>query len=404
MAHHEHRLGLGGDAVGVPNAHRPPAPFDPPPLDMTRPATPSPLRHLTALVGLLVLTGCRPTAAQDYQAVVDRFVERTEFNGVVLVARGDSVLYARPAGYEAVEDSLPTTLRTRYEVGSIAKWVTSLVVLSLAEDGALSLDEPVGTYLPGLRASTGRRVTLHHLLSNRAGIPNAVADAFREDPAALAEPLSMAGAVRRYASGDLEFEPGTDYDYSLSNWVVAQAAAERATGLGLGRLVRERVTGPLGLCDTDVFWDGHRGPRVAPGYESLSPPVRAEIPQPRYLASSGGMYSTAPDLLALVHGVYDGGLLSDRSLAALSTAYTPDDDLGTADRPGGYAYGGRVRTMALGGEPRTVLWHTGSNGPSKVRLSRVLSDGTTVITMTNAGTSPEATGALVEDVLRALYQ
>ena len=55
--------------------------------------------------------------------------------------------------------------------------------------------------------------------------------------------------------------------------------------------------------------------------------------------------------------------------------------------------------LKLGGKAETVLWHTGSNGPSKVWVSRVLTDGLTVITLTNTGTSPEETGALIEGVL-----
>ena len=357
------------------------------------------------LVLAAFLAGCQPAAAQDPRAVVDGFVERTDFNGVVLVARADSVVYARAAGYADVEGGVPTRLDTQYEVGSVAKWIASLVVLSLADEGALVLGEPVGAYLPELRADVGRHVTLHHLLSNRSGIPNDVAAAFREDPDRLREPLTMSQAVRRYASGDPLFEPGAGYDYSLSNWVVVQAVVERVTGASLGRAVRERLARPLGLRDTDVFWDGVRGPRMAPGYETLTPtPVRANLPAPPYLAAAGGMYSTAPDLLALVRAVSRGAVLSAPSLRALTTPYTEDDDLGTDDRPGGYAYGGRVRTMTLGGEPRPVLWLTGSNGPSKTRVRHVLPDGPTVVTLTNAGTSPEETGALAEDVLTALYR
>ncbi len=154
-----------------------------------------------------------------------------------------------------------------------------------------------------------------------------------------------------------------------------------------------------------MFWGSSPGADLAPGYEELGPPpVRVDLPAPTYLVAAGGMYSTAPELLAVLDALYSGRLLSAASRSALDTVVTEDDDLATSDRPGGYAYGGRVRTMDLGDEPEAVLWHTGSNGPSKARISRVLSDGLTVITLTNAGTSPEETGALTEDVLRVLYR
>ncbi len=278
-------------------------------------------------------------------------------------------------------------------------------MLDLVDEGTLSLTEPIATYLPGVRADVGRRVTLHHLLSNRSGIPNDVVAAYQEDPSVFDAPLSMTEAVRRYASGDLLFEPGSAFDYSLSNWIVVQAIVERVTGATLAENVRQRIARPLGLRHTGAFWEGSRGADLAPGYEDLGPPpVRVDLPAPEYLVAAGGMYSSAPDLLALLDALYSGRLLSAASRSALDTVVTEDDDLGTDDRPGGYAYGGRVRTMALGGEPRRVLWHTGSNGPSKTRISRVISDGLTVITLTNAGTSPEETGALIEDVLGVLYR
>lgn len=379
---------------------------------MKRPHAPSPAQAFgrwTPLPLLLVLTllpvGCQSTSAQGYQAAVDDFADRTQFNGVVLVARGDSTLYAKAYGYGDVEDGVPTRLDTRYQLGSVAKWITSLVVLSLVDDGTLSLTAPLTTYLPDYREDTGRRLTLHHLLTNTSGVPNDLIAAYQADPAALDEPLARSEAIRRYASGDLLFDPGSQFDYSLSNWILVQAVVEQATGKPFEASVDELVARPLGLNDTGVFWDGSPDPDLAPGYEELEPtPVRAELPAPKYLASAGGMYGTAPDLLALLGALYGGRLLSGDALGRLDTVYWEDEDLTSGTRAGGYAYGGRVRAMKLGGEAEPVLWHTGSNGPSKVRVSRVLSDGLTVITLTNTDVDHEETGALIESVLDSLYR
>jgi D-alanyl-D-alanine carboxypeptidase len=367
---------------------------------MLRPLPPKAVPGLLLLA--LVLSGCRgPLNAQDCYAAVDAFVERTDFNGVVLIARGDSVLHAEGYGFEDVEAGLPTRVDTRYEIGSVAKWITALVALHLVDEGALSPTAPVASLLPGYRADTGRRVTLHHLLTNTSGIPDDLRAAYEADPAVLDEPMPTAEAVRRFASGDLQFAPGSRFEYALSNWILVQAIIEQATGQPFEAVVRERVTQPLGLDDTGVFWDGGPVPHLAPGYEDLDPPERSDLPAPKYLASAGGIYSTAPDLLALLDAVYGGRLLSEASLQRLDTVYWEDGDLSAGGRAGGYAYGGRVRAMELGRGPEPVLWHTGSNGPSKVRMSRVLADGPTVLTLTNADTSHEATGHFIERALKA---
>ena len=343
------------------------------------------------------LAGCGPASGQDPPTLVDRFVERTGFHGVVLVARGDSVLLAAPYGLADVEASDSARVDTRYQIGSIAKWVASILVLKLVDDGALSLTEPLGAYLPGLPEATARRVTLHHLLSNTSGVPDGIVAAYEADATALDAPLSTEAAVRRFASGDLQFEPGTRFDYALSNWVLVQAVIERTTGRSFEAALRDLLTEPLGLDDTGAFSTETLRPLgVAPGYTEVDPtPVRVQLPAPAYLAAAGGVYSTAPDLLRLLHALYGGSVLSDASLQRLGTVYTEVE---------GYAYGGHMERLRLGGSAEPALWLTGSNGPSKARVSRVLSTGLSVITLTNVGVSPEETGALTEAVLEALAQ
>ena len=347
-------------------------------------------RALRVLVVLVGLAGCAPRPALGPRALADRFAARTGFQGVVLVARHDSVLLAAPVGLADLEAGVPAALDTRYQIGSIAKWVASIVVLGLVDDGALSLTEPLGAYLPGLPEATAWRVTLHHLLSNTSGVPDGVVAAYEADPTALDAPLSTDEAVRRFASGDLQFEPGAQFDYALANWVLVQAVIERVTGQPFDAVLRDRLTEPLGMENTGAF-STETLPRlgVAPGYTEVDPePVRVQLPDPAYLAAAGGVYSTAPDLLRLLHALYGGSVLSDASLQRLGLE--------------GYAYGGHLARLRLGGSAEPALWLTGSNGPSKARVSRVLSTGLSVITLTNVGVSPEETGALTEAVLEAL--
>ena len=343
----------------------------------------------------LASPGCAPSSGRDLTQIVDRFAVQTAFEGVVLVARGDSVVLAAPYGLADIEAGDSARIDTRYQVGSVAKWITAVVVLTLVDDGALSLTAPVGTYLPDLPEATARGVTLHHLLSNTSGVPDGVVAAYEADPTALDAPLSTEAAVRRFARGDLRFEPGARFDYAITNWLLVQSIVERATGQPFEAALRTRLTEPLGLDDTGAFSTAtlpHLG--VAPGYTDVGPPaVRAALPYPAYLAAAGGVYSTAPDLLQLVEAVYGPTVLSEASRRALATAHWA---------PERYAYGGHLAEIDVGSGPETALWLTGSNGPSKARVSRVAATGHTVITLTNVGVGPEATGELAEAVLSAL--
>jgi len=358
------------------------------------PAT-GPWRGASLLLALAFGTGCASGPGREAK-VVEEFVTRTGFNGVVLVAAHGAVLDLETRGFESFEDRRPTTPATRYQLGSISKWITTLLVLRLVDEGQLSLEAPIGRYLPGITIPAGDRVTLHHLLSHTSGVPNDIIAAYQADPSVLERPLSTPDAIRAYAGGVLAFEPGSRFDYSHSNWILVKGILESVTGHPFAEDVRRLLTGPLHLEDTGVFsGDGSTVPHLARAYdcgEGEPRPVTAAFPD--YLACAGGIYSTATDLFALLEALYGGELLSADSLRRLDTVWVEDE---------GYAYGGRVRSLELAGRPERVLWHSGSNGPSKSRVSRVLSDGTTVLTLSNTGAPPEETGALTERVLAALH-
>ena len=347
-----------------------------------------------ALLGAVLFGTAAPGRAQDLGAQVEAFAAQTGFSGVVLLADGETVT-VRTFGFEEIESSTVTRLDTRYQLGSVSKWLATLVAFRLADAGRLDLDRPISAYLPEYRGNGADRVTLHHLVTHTSGVPNGLMTAFEAaGPAFLDEAMTPDEAVARLASGDLLFEPGARFDYAHANWIVVQAILERVTGQPYAALVQTHLAAPLGLSGTSIVTGGtFVGERLAVGYRSVDPPERADARFQGYLGATGGAVSTAPDLLALLDALYGGGLLSP-ALAARLDAVVVDEE--------GYASGGRVRTMDLGRGPETVAWHTGSNGPSKARLARATASGLTVLTLSNTGADPDETGAFAETMLRAM--
>ncbi|MCP3141632.1 serine hydrolase domain-containing protein [Pyxidicoccus xibeiensis] len=342
----------------------------------------------------VVLSGVTASAATP-EALVARFVESNDFHGVVLVARDDGLLHYGAYGQADVEAGRSTGLGTRYQLGSISKYLASLVVLKLVDEGTLSLTRPISEYLPTYRKDVGGKVTLHHLLSHTSGVPNDLATAFRANREIAKEELSTAAAVERYASGALQFEPGSRFDYSHSNWILVRAIIESATGRTYEQNV-QRFLEPLKLKDTGIFSGDFSSavPGSAMGYTSVRPqPARSSIPNPVFIACAGGAYSTATDLLTLSRALHAGKLVSPKALEQLRTPYVADE---------GYSYGGRVKTLKLGGRDEVVAWHSGSNGPFKSRLSRVLSNGLTVILLSNTNADLGKLATLTEELLQAI--
>jgi len=349
-----------------------------------------------AVAGLMVLGAPASASAQSYHDIADQFAERDGFSGVVVLGERGRLEAAQAFGRANAAVGVPMSANTRFELGSMSKWFASIVVLKLVDQGRLDLDAPIGRYLPDYRADTGARLTLRRLMSHSSGLPNDLLKARQTDPSIRGVELEQMEAVRRYANGNLAFEPGTDWDYSHSNWLVVKAVVERVSGQPYAALVDRFLVKPLKLKDTGVFHgDSSRVKGMAAGYAALVPePQPKPNPVPDFMAMAGGFYASAPDLLKLMDAVLDGHVLSAASRKTLTTVLMPDQH---------YALGGRVRSETIGGKQRLAAWEDGSNGGFRMLARRVLADGHTVIVMSNASFDYAKLGELGTRLLDRSY-
>ncbi|MFC4763776.1 serine hydrolase domain-containing protein [Dyella koreensis] len=357
------------------------------------------LVRLHYYLALLALVFSRAAMADcgDCAAIAQRFAQKEQFNGVVLVGQGAQVDYVESFGVADAETKRPITADTRFETGSISKWIASIVVMRLVQQGQLSLDEPVATYLPDYRKDTGSKLTLRTLLSHSSGVPNQVDAAVKNDPTVRDLTLDNAEAVRRFASGDLAFEPGTDWDYSHANWLIVKAVLEKVTGNSYPALVDGYVSKPLGLRDSGVFiGDSAKVAGMARGYAGLTPQAEPlSKPIPNFMMLAGGYYTSANDMLRLLDGLFEGKVLSPDRAAELMAVLRPDQH---------YALGGRTKMLMLGRQERSVAWEYGSNGAFRVLAWRTLKDGHSVIVMNNTSFDHQKIGDLATRLLEASYR
>ncbi|HKP36042.1 MAG TPA: serine hydrolase domain-containing protein, partial [Pyrinomonadaceae bacterium] len=189
---------------------------------------------LSALALILFTLAFQATAlAQDKAAKIDQLLslysKYGQFNGTALVADNGNVIYKKGFGLANMEWNIPNAPDTKFRLGSITKQFTSTVILQLVEQGKIKLDGKIIDYLPDYRNDTGSKVTIHHLLSHTSGIksytslPNFFKDVSRNS-------FTVEEFVRKYASGDLEFEPGTKYTYNNSGYFLLGAIIEKVTG------------------------------------------------------------------------------------------------------------------------------------------------------------------------------
>lgn len=333
----------------------------------------------------------------DCAAIVRRFVAEEGFNGVVLVGRGSHVDYSASFGVADTTTGRALTADTPFESGSISKWIAAMVVMRLVQQGQLALDEPISTYLPDYRPDNGAKLTLRTLMTHASGVPNDIDDAIKRDPATRTLSIDQTEAVRRFASGDLRFAPGTEWDYSHSNWLLIKAVVERATGRDYASLVDGYIVQPLAMHHSGTFSGTSLAvPGMAHGYRKLTPQAEPlDKPSPNFMMLAGGFYASADDLFVLVDGLFSGKVLSPESTRTLMTVERPAQH---------YALGGRTKTLPFGGKEHPVAWEYGSNGAFRMLVWRTLDDGHTVIVLNNTSFDHMKIGELGTALMEASFR
>jgi CubicO group peptidase (beta-lactamase class C family) len=148
--------------------------------------------------------------AEKIGELLSSYHELELFNGAALVASNGEIIFRSGFGLANMEWDIPNETDTKFRLGSLTKQFTSMLVMQLVAEGALSLDSTVADVLPYYREDTGSQITVHHLLSHTSGLPG-----YTRPPGVESDPTrnpdDTEKYVKTYCSGDLEFEPGSTY-------------------------------------------------------------------------------------------------------------------------------------------------------------------------------------------------
>jgi CubicO group peptidase (beta-lactamase class C family) len=341
-------------------------------------------RVSASLLAALFLVVCAQAqaAAQagDKAAKIDELLKAyaglSQFNGVALVAEDGKVIFKKGYGMANMEWNIPVEPDTRFRLGSITKQFTSMLVLQLVQEGKVKLDGKITDYLPDYRKDTGDRVTVHHLLNHTSGIPS-----YTGMPNFLQEvsrnPYKVSDFVKKYASGDLEFEPGSKFNYNNSGYFLLGAIVERVTGKTYEQALRERILDPLGMKNTGYDHHDTLIPKRAAGYERTprgyvnAPYLDMSLPY-----AAGSIYSTVEDLY-----LWDQALYTDKLISPQLKELMFKPGLGN------YAYGWGVGKPPFGpgGAPVQVMQHGGGINGFNTLIVRTPESRGLIVLLNNTG-------------------
>jgi D-alanyl-D-alanine carboxypeptidase len=278
------------------------------------------------LCGVMLSAGAAlqaPAATPSFDSAVDAAAAQVlRLTGVpsasVAVIKDGRVVLLRAYGRARIEPEVKASPAMRYSIGSVSKEFLAAAILLLAEQGKLTLDDPVAKYFPTL--TEAGRVRIRDLLTHTSGYR----DFWPQDyvPRTMLQPIEPEKLIRDWATLPLDFEPGTQYQYSNTGYSIAAAIVEKVAGQPLMDLLRARIFEPLHMHSVLDVNLGHLAPADAAGYlrYALGPPRPAPKEGAGWLFGAGELAMTAEDLARWDLALLDGTLLAPSSFQAMSSA------------------------------------------------------------------------------------
>ncbi len=331
----------------------------------------------------------------DLKAKIDAAAEDAlEKTGVpsatVGVVIGGHAVMTSAYGNARLQPDLKATAAMKYPVGSISKQFTSTAILLLVEDGKLSLDDTVSRFFPDL--TRAKEVTIRMLLSHTSGYEDYAPQDYTIP--LWVEPVKPLDVVNTWAKKPLDFDPGTEWQYSNTNFVLAALIVEKAAGMPYWHFLQTRVLTPVGLKDA-INLDTDRKAVEPLGYmrNALGPLRPAQMEGPGWYFGDASLAMPVEDLLRWDVSIMDETLLKRTSYATFETEVELKNGAGTH-----YGLGVQVTTR----NGRRMIEHSGEVGGFVAENIVYPDDKVAIAVLTNQEASSAASsiaGAIAHLVL-----
>ena len=314
--------------------------------------------------------------------LLPRLCEKDMFSGTVLIAKGDKVLLEYACGEASKRFHVPMNIETKLNLGSMNKMFTATAIAQLVEKGKLSYQDPISKYLDEswLPEEMTSKITIHHLLTHSSGLGSYFNETFMKSSRALYRKLDDYKPLVR--DEKLAFEPGQRFRYSNTGMFLLGVVVESVTGQSYFDYIRENISKPAGMTNTDCYEMDYPVENLAIGYSpDRNNPYGWQNNFFKHVVKggpAGGGFSTVRDLHRFALALQGGILVSADSLENLWK-----DHLGA-----NYGYGFGITEGPYG----KVVGHSGGFSGINGNLDIFLDKGYIVAVLSNIdrGATPVA--------------
>jgi CubicO group peptidase (beta-lactamase class C family) len=319
------------------------------------------------------------------QAVIDSLRAADVPAASIAIVKDGKLAYTQAYGTAELPHRLATA-DMAFPIGSVSKQFTASLILLLAQDGKLSLDDKVGRFLPDLAGA--QQVSIRQILSHTAGYEDFAPEDYQTP--AMSKPTTPQDIANTWGRKKLDFVPGTAWQYSNTGYAIAALIAQKAGGAPFFDQLRTRIFAPLHMSSA-ADYDAHGVPQGGPAsYQrhALSPPRRAPPDEPGWSFGSGQLAMTASDLAVWDISVMDRSLLSAASYNALETPVKLANGADTA-----YGLGVHLRVAGT----HHAIQHTGEETGFTAYNEVFPADHDAVAVMVNEDATP-ASGVIARQI------
>ena len=312
----------------------------------------------------------------------------------IAVIQHGKLVFTHAYGRAHIDPNKPATPEMRYSIGSISKQFTAAAILILQEQGKLKLDDPVGKYVPDL--TRGNEITIRQVLSHTSGYQDYWPEDYLMTP--MQKPTTAQYILDTWAKKPLDFEPGTQWQYSNTNYVIAGLIVEKVSGQKLMEFLGEHIFHPLGMksvYDTDqdklTSTDATAYIRAALG------PLRPAPKEGRnWMFAAGELAMTPHDLALWNESLIAQSILKPESYKEMFTSIKLKDG-----KDSHYGLGVFLRSF----NGHRVIEHSGEVTGFVAESIILPDDGVSVIVLTNhmAGGASQI-GQMIADAVAGIQQ
>jgi D-alanyl-D-alanine carboxypeptidase len=280
------------------------------------------VKKISLVVAFILICNCTLRAQDFNKAKLDSFFYALNSHdkgmGSMAIAVNSSAIYQNAVGYSQINGDvkIPSTIKTKYRIGSITKMFTACIIFQLMEEGRLSLTNTLSMYFPNIPNAT--KITISEMLDHRSGLHDFTNDSvyttYMTDP--QTEPQMLAIIEKQKP----DFEPDIKASYSSANFLLLGYIVEKLTGKLYKEEVEKRVISKIGL--TDTYYDDKASPENNEAYSyaySGGKWKQQPVTDMSTMGGAGSLVSTPTDLVKFINALFTGKIISNASLEQMKT-------------------------------------------------------------------------------------